>query len=57
MANVPATNGAASPAALEDVDKPERAPYILTFSEVKLLGIAGVRSFYSHGSYVADRQA
>lgn len=29
---------------LQEVDRAERAPYILTFAEVKLLGIAGVCS-------------
>jgi hypothetical protein len=32
-------------AALKNVEREERAPYILTFPEVKLLGIAGVRSY------------
>jgi hypothetical protein len=57
MANVTPPIGAESSAGLEDVDQPERAPYILTYTEVKLLGIAGVRPFCAHCSCVTDRLA
>jgi len=54
MTDIPPTNdGLATTTrepALEDVDQGQKPPYILTFAEVKLLGIAGVRLFFAHHS-------
>lgn len=43
----PTNNGFANTgrrAGIEEIEHNERAPFILTFAEVKLLGIAGVSS-------------
>jgi PHS family inorganic phosphate transporter-like MFS transporter len=51
MADIPpARDGLATTvpiaAGLHEVDRLQRAPFFLTFAEVKLLGIAGVCSLY-----------